>query len=253
MDLLISSATHRSGSTLVQRLFNARKKTLIWGENGGCLTDFCRIYNQALHYSEAFQDVRESYFNNGQDPNQWLACMTPPKKILKEALLQAVKDFHYNLYVKAYQKNFDMFGYKEVRYGREELLLFRECYPDATVLLLIRHPVDVWKSVSKRARKERYGSVEAFCELWKRRVIEYLQLQAEDPKMPLIRYEDVANRDQKTLALIRSLGQLTHNDMEGVLDVVISSSRKKTPPKEIAKINTLCQNVMAEVGYEKKQ
>ncbi|MGV3487693.1 MAG: sulfotransferase [Tuberibacillus sp.] len=251
MDILISSGTHRSGSTLLQRMFNARKKTLVWGENGGCLTDFCNIYNQALHYSEHFGDVRESYFNEGQDPNQWIACMTPPKDILRRTLIQTIKDFHYNLYVKEYEQDFDMIGYKEVRYGAEELELFRECYPDAPVILLIRHPVDVWKSVSRRARKERYGSVEGFCDLWKGRVTEYLEMNAKDPNMHFIRYEDMIGQNNETISLIKELGQLTDEDIKRVLDVVISSSKKKTPPKDIAKINELCEGVMMEVGYEK--
>jgi len=251
MDLLISSATHRSGSTLVQRIFNARKKTLVWGENGGCLTEFCQIYNNALHYSEAFKEERETYFNEGLDPNLWIACMTPPKEILKETIIQTVKDFHYKLYEKEYEKDFDMIGYKEVRYGMEELRLFRECYPDCPVILLIRHPVDVWKSVSRRARNERYGSVEDFSQLWKRRVTEYIKLDEKDPHMHLIRYEDVADKKVETLSLLKSLGKLGEQEIDHVLEVVISSSRKKTPPRDIAKINALCQNVMAEVGYEK--
>lgn len=249
LDLLISSATHRSGSTLIQRIFNARKKTLIWGENGGCITDFCKIYNNALHYSETFKEVRESYFNDGQDPNQWIACMTPDKDWLKKTLVQTVKDFHHRLYVESHRNDFDMIGYKEVRYGKEELLLFRECYPDCPVILLIRHPIDVWKSVSRRSRHERYGSPEAFSALWKRRVNEYQELAKNDPNMHLIRYEDVVEGNKKTRGLIKELGRLDDKEIKAVLDVKISSSRKKTPPREIARINALCEQVMAEVGY----
>ena len=250
MDLLISSATHRSGSTLIQRIFNARKKTLIWGENGGCLTDFCRMYNNALHYSEAFKDVREMYFKEGQDPNQWIACMTPKAEWLKKTVIQTVRDFHYMLYVKEHEKDFDKIGYKEVRYGKEELQLFRECFPDCPIILLIRHPVAVWKSVSRRARNERYGSLEAFCSLWKSRVKEYIELAEKDPKVHFIRYEDVVSGKKKVINLIKDVGQLGDEQIKKVLDVKISSSSKRTPPREISKINALCENVMREVGYE---
>ncbi|RST76327.1 hypothetical protein D4T97_006020 [Siminovitchia acidinfaciens] len=250
MDLLISAATHRSGSTLIQRIFNARPKTIIWGENGGCLTDYCNIYNNALHYSETFKDVRESYFNGGQNPNQWIACMTPRPEVLRSSIIHSVKALNYLLYVEEHRDSFDMFGYKEVRYGKEELELFRECYPDSPVILLIRHPVSVWKSVSPRAKKERYGSIEGFSDLWTKRVNDYLKLSAEDSNMHLIHYEKVVARDMETLDLIKSIGRLSDEEIEKVLAVKVSSSSKPTPRAISQGIMRLCKDTMIKAGYD---
>lgn len=250
MDLLISSATHRSGSTLIQRIFNARVKTLIWGENGGCLTDYCNIYNNALHYSETFKDVRNSYFNEGQNPNQWIACMTPRQEVLRKAVIQSIKTLNDQLYVDEHKDTFDMIGYKEVRYGNEELELFRECYPDCPIILLIRHPVSVWKSVSPRSKKERYGSFEGFSHLWINRVEEYLELSAKDPDMHFIRYEDVIAKDPKTLNLIKTIGRLKDEQIEKVLVVKVSSSSKPIPRGVNNGIIKLCKNTMIKAGYD---
>lgn len=250
MDLLISSATHRSGSTLVQRIFNARDKSLIWGENGGYLNDFCKIYNKALHYSETFKDVRESYFNRGQDPNQWIACMTPNRKVLRNSIIHTVRELDNSLYVEGNRDAFDLIGYKEVRYGKEELKLFRECYPECPVILLVRHPVPVWKSVSPRAKRERYGSVEGFCELWSGRVHDYVELSDSDPGMHLIRYEDVVAKKKKTINFIKSIGQLNDQDIDKVLSVRVSSSSKPIPRGVNQQIIKLCKNAMSKVGYD---
>ncbi|HET7579655.1 MAG TPA: sulfotransferase [Bacillales bacterium] len=250
MDLLISSATHRSGSTLIQRIFNARARTLIWGENGGCLTDYCHIYNNALHYSETFKDVRNAYFNEGQNPNQWIACMTPRPEILRKAVIQSIKTLNDQLYVDEHRDAFDMIGYKEVRYGKEELELFRECYPGCPVILLIRHPVSVWKSVSPRAKKERYGSFQGFSELWTNRVEEYLDLSAKDPDMHLIKYEDVIAKETKTLDLIKSIGSLKDDEIEKVLAVRVSSSSKPIHRGVNKGILKLCENTMIKAGYD---
>jgi hypothetical protein len=250
LDLLISSATHRSGSTLVQRIFNARKKTLIWGENGGYLSDFCNIYNKALHYSNAFSDVRESYFNEGQNPNQWLACMTPSPEVLKHSIISSAKALDHLMYVERYKDNFDMIGYKEVRYGKDEIKWFRECYPESPVILLVRHPVSVWKSVSRRARKERYGSIEGFCDLWSNHVNDYVELSNKDMNMHLIRYEDVVSKNRETMDLIKKIGRLTDEDIEKVLTVKISSSSKPIPQKIHQRIIELCEDAMKKVGYD---
>jgi hypothetical protein len=250
LDLLISSATQRSGSTLIQRIFNARKKTLIWGENGGCLTEFYRLYNNALQNSEEYKAVRESFLNDGQDPNQWIACMTPSAERLKHTLVQTVQDFHYELYIKEYENDFDMIGCKEVRYGKDELQLFRECFPDCPIILVIRHPVDVWKSVSRRERNERYGSPDEFCNLWNTRVNDYRNLEATDSNMHFIRFEDVVDERQDVMNLFKEMGQLNDQKIKNVLDVKIKSTSKRTPPREIARINILCEQVMLEVGYE---
>lgn len=250
LDLLISSATHRSGSTLVQRIFNAREKSLIWGENGGYLINFCSIYNKALHYSETFKDVRESYFNDGQDPNQWIACMTPNPEVLKNSIVRSVKALDHSLYVEEKKDAFDIIGYKEVRYGKEELKLFRECYPECPVILLVRHPIPVWKSVSPRAKKERYGSVEGFCELWSGRVHDFVELSGSDPNMHLIRYEDVISKKKKTLNLIKTIGQLNDKEIEKVLTVKVSSSSKPIQRAASQRITKLCKNAMSKVGYD---
>src|SRR5699024_4892060 len=140
MDIMLSSATHRSGSTLLQRIFNARKKTLIWGENGGCLTLFSSIHHNALYYANHSRQERANYFNNGEDPNHWIATMTPPKENVTESLIHSVKAFHEQLYEEGYRDTHDLIGYKEVRYGEPELNLFRMCYPKSAIVLLIRHP-----------------------------------------------------------------------------------------------------------------
>src|SRR3972149_1198387 len=98
IDLIISGATHRSGSTLLQRIFNARKKTLIWGEHVGCLTDFCKTYDKIKYFSERYKRQREIYFSSGENPNYWNPNMTPDVSYLESAMINCVKTFFDTLY-----------------------------------------------------------------------------------------------------------------------------------------------------------
>ncbi len=51
MDLAIFATSQRAGSTLVQRIFNARPKTLVWGEGGRVLSYLCHALGQAELYA----------------------------------------------------------------------------------------------------------------------------------------------------------------------------------------------------------
>ncbi|HET7657196.1 MAG TPA: sulfotransferase [Bacillales bacterium] len=248
LDILISSATHRSGSTLLQRLFNARDKTLVWGENGGCLTYFCSAYDQTKHYAR-FKRQRRLFFNQDEDPNNWIACMTPPVNVVDTAMIETVKAFHEKLYVENYNKQHDFIGYKEVRYGKPELLLFRKCYPKGIVMLLVRNPLDIWKSLSPTGMKKEYGSLEDFTNIWNERVEHYLELSLSDPNMHLIRYEDLIQKQTNTIVLLKQIGQLENKDIERVLDKKISSTSKPVSRKIEQQVIKKCGRLMEKLGY----
>ncbi|RST76318.1 hypothetical protein D4T97_005975 [Siminovitchia acidinfaciens] len=247
MDIVISAATQRSGSTMLQRIFNAREKTLIWGENGGCLTDFCRIYNNANHF--AGLKHRSAYFNNGGDANKWIAGMTPPKNEVADAMVKTVRAFHENLYVKNYSKQHDFIGYKEVRYGKKELRLLRQCYPNCTVILLVRNPIDVWSSLSAKGWKELYSSLEEFTKLWNQHVETYFELSKTDSNMYLVKYEDITSLDKETINLIKQIGHLEEQDIQKVLAKRINSS--STSLSKVIKqfIIDQCSPLMTKMGY----
>ncbi|MGE7610480.1 sulfotransferase [Peribacillus frigoritolerans] len=249
MDLMISSATHRSGSTLLQRIFNARKETLIWGENGGCLTDFYKVYHNALYYARHSKQHREDYFNSDEDPNHWIATMTPPEADVEHTIIQTVKNFHEGLYTEKFKSTHDLIGYKEVRYGKEELNLLRKCYPDCTIVLLVRNPVDVWKSVSRMAKAERYGTIKGFSDIWNRRAAEYKRLSSVDKKAHLVRYEDIVNRDPTTMNVIKQIGHLKDQQIHSVLKEKISSSSRPITFQQEQIITKQCNKMMRNMGY----
>lgn len=249
MDLILSSATHRSGSTLLQRIFNARKRTLVWGENGGCLTSFAKIYHNAMYYADHSKQERTKYFNGGENPNHWIATMTPSQENVTESLIRSVKTFHDRLYEKGYRETHDLIGYKEVRYGEAELNLFRMCYPNSTIILLVRHPVGVWKSVSQNAKIKRYQSIENFASLWNHRVTSYINLAKADSNIHLIRYEDLITKDKATINLIKRIGMLDDEQIRSVLSVKISSSSRSVPVQQEQTIKRQCLNMLRKMGY----
>ncbi|WP_161782287.1 sulfotransferase [Paenibacillus ehimensis] len=149
MDIIISAVANRTGSTLVQRIFNARRKTLIWGEHGGIVTDFVRIGEMAGYFSIQGRGEKEAYFKSGEDPNTWIANMSPDLERIREGVVQAVKACFNAMYAE-HRDNHDRIGFKEVRYGKPEIELLKVCYPDAVIVLLVRHPVGKAKHLTGR-------------------------------------------------------------------------------------------------------
>ena len=220
MDIIISAATHRSGSTLLQRILNVRKKTLIWGEQDGLLTQFHHIHRNLKHYSVNLKQQRLNYFNNDEDPNHWIACMNPEIEFVDKAVTDSIKVLFNSLY-EQYREGKDIIGFKEVRYGEDELTLFRKCYPDAKIILLVRNPIDVWKSMLGAGLGNNNVS---FVKKWKKQTSYYLELAKNDPNAYLIKYEDIVNKDPNAIETISQLGKISIDEIDSVISKKIWST-----------------------------
>lgn len=245
MDIIISSATHRSGSTLLQRIFNVRKKTLIWGEQDGLLTNFYNIHRKLKHYSENLEQQRLNYFNNNENPNHWIACMNPEMEFVNKAVINSIKVLFDSLY-EQYRAEHDIIGFKEVRYGENELTLFRNCYPDTEIVLLVRNPIDVWKSMLGAGLG---NNVANFTKKWKDHTSYYLQLSKIDSKSHLIKYENIVNKDQTTIETISKLGKISSEEIDTVISKKIWSTPRAISNVEEHIILKECGTIMKQYGY----
>ena len=91
--LIILAPVHRSGSTLLQRICNARKGTLIWGEHGGLLAHFADIHRSASFYSTAAIQERIQYFSRGENPNLWIGSICPESDFVRQAVVESARHF----------------------------------------------------------------------------------------------------------------------------------------------------------------
>lgn len=245
MDIIVSAIAHRTGSTLVQRMFNSRRGTLIWGEQGGIVSDFVRIRALAQHFSIYGKQEKEAYFGQGENPNTWIANMSPEPEMVAEGVVQALKSFFAAAYAE-YRDIHDRIGFKEVRYGRPEIELLKECYPSAKVVLLVRHPASVWQSAAFIWSED----AKHFADVWNERAKAYADLQDRGRGIYLLKYEDIVRRDRQTLDLLAELAEVGRARINGVLNVNLNSTRSPRPEKEIAHIEATCREGLKRLGYE---
>ncbi|WP_432401152.1 sulfotransferase [Wukongibacter sp. M2B1] len=246
MDLIISAVSQRTGSTLLQRIFNKRKNTLIWGEHGGVLKVYLNIYETTSYFSLVSKQERNNYFEKGEDPNQWIANMTPEDKYVKAAVVNSLRTFLDSLYMQ-YRDSHDIIGFKEVHYGRE-LELLRDCYPFANIILLVRNPIDIWKSLPHK-KNNLWISLEELIKEWNEKTSLYLEYQKKYNNFYLVRYEDIVRKKTSTIELISKLGKLSLGDIDEVLECKLYSTSKEIPQQDREMIVKGCSESMKKLGY----
>ena len=118
--------------------------------------------------------------------------MSPEMDYIQCAVVNSARTLLNSLYDQ-YRQSHDIVGFKEVRYGGCELELLRRCYPQAEILLLMRHPYKTWNSTPR----DWYVSLDAWATTWAERTQSYLQASISDSHCHLIRYEDIVAREKR--------------------------------------------------------
>lgn len=244
ISLIILAANHRAGSTLLQRICNSRKKTLIWGEHNALLRHFASIYADAARFSTASGGERERFFAQGENPNLWIANMCPELEYAQRAVVASARAFLRAFYSQ-YLENHDIIGFKEVQYGRSELELLRKCYPEANVLLLVRNPLNTWKSTPPSW----YPSLDYWIEKWNGRVNCFRNFAAGDPNCHLLRYEDLIRRDGKTMEIVGETAKISRKQIKMVLAKKIGGKRGKLEKADKKAIGDRCRAEMEALRY----
>ncbi|MDX8343975.1 sulfotransferase [Rossellomorea sp. YZS02] len=244
---MISAVTQRTGSTLVQRIFNERKNTLIWGEHFGALTDFHNIYKNTTAFYNRHKGTRKLYFKN-EDTGISTSCLMPDMSYIEKAMQTSVRTFINELYAEK-RNSYDKIGFKEVRYGKEELNLFRKCFPNTPIILLVRNPIDIRKSMNGSAWSRNENPFNQFVNEWNSRAKDYYELSQKDPNMYLIKYEDILERKPNALRIISKLGDLSINQINNVIGKKISSTSTEIPQIQEKRIRDICGETMKLFGY----
>ena len=244
IDLVILSPVHRSGSTLLQRICNAREGTLIWGEHGGLLAYFGNIYATAAYFATAARQEHVDYFGQGENPNLWIAEMCPDLDYAQMAVVESARAFLKTFY-EQYREQHDMLGFKEVHYRREELDLLRACCPETEIAFLIRNPLDTWKSTPR----DWYLSLDDWIAKWRSNVRYFMAFASSDAHCHLLRYEDVVQQETKTLEILADVAKVSRQQVSLVLAHKIGSCNAGISESQRATILDRCREPMAALGY----
>ncbi len=242
--LIILSPNHRSGSTLLQRICNARKGTLIWGEHGGLLSRFADIYMDAAYFSSAGSEEHREYFGSGEDPNLWIANMCPALEYVQQAVVDSARAF-LGVFYGQFREHHDILGFKEVAYGCAELELLRRCYPRAQILFLVRNPLHAWRSTPRSW----YPSLDDWATKWNDIALGFHAFARHDAGNRLIRYEDLIRKEPATMAVLAQAAKVSDEQVSMVLAHKLGSHDAGLSDSERGVILGRCRQAMETLGY----
>ncbi|MFV0293653.1 MAG: sulfotransferase [Paracoccus sp. (in: a-proteobacteria)] len=231
VDIAIFAVTQRTGSTLVQRLFNANKSTLIWGENGQSLVRFMGMQHQSLTFARASDRFRDSYLTE-RDETIDISCMSPGADIVRRAVVGSMRSFVNTLYPPLPGMRI---GFKEVTHQPVVIDIFSEAFPRARTVFIARHPVSTWRSVPDSWKQ----SLERFAGAWARNVRGYSE------RGRVLWMEDILH-NPKVQAEIRDLAEITRDDFDRVLGINVNATRSKNikPQADLERVMEICGNLI---------
>jgi len=240
--LLISATSLRSGSTWVQRIAHAATDIFVWGEPFPLVEWLFYVFRRFQDVEEVRLQETKEFLSRSQDPTVWIANANPPLDSLKRGFVALFSEYYGEAHGRA------RYGWKEVRYGLSELEFLWNLFPELRVVLLVRNPIDVIRSLRSQGWIGRdTQSVRRVCQNWSRRTGDYLILR-DHPNTFFLRYEDVTSRLRELLAFIG--GQFNEKVSQALNTFVGSTSERPDLSSEDERtIMEICSDEMKTLGY----
>lgn len=247
--LLVAASFHRSGSTLLQRYVTAATDTFVWGENGllgPALRSVLRNWPQEAHNERDYAAVMA-------DPDlaerKFLPNLAPPREHVHDVLRRTVSEIYRDI-----PRSFRSWGWKAVRYGRGEIDLVRSLFPDIRILLLVRNPWDVARSIRRKGWIDRRGWFEDMAQvanLWAERTAGFLELgRVGDENVHLVRYESLEQRITELNAFLGVEGDGAWREVSKLtLGAAPAFSRYDLTPEDVETIERIAGDVASDLGY----
>lgn len=171
-------------------------RLLLWGEPLGRLALIPRLTEALCAVSGDWPPSDYWIGERVKDPTtSWIANLYPAASDLRASL----RDWFLRwLGVPAKERGFGRWGLKEVRLGAAEACVLRWLFPKANFLVLLRHPLDAYRSASQVKLWYRWPDwpidcAAAFARHWDRLARSWLGAP-NDLAQITIRYEDLVSR-----------------------------------------------------------
>jgi hypothetical protein len=218
----------RTGSTLVQRLLISTGEIMVWGEHGGVLLDALQRFVYGMRdwiEREGVASQREAFLQ--QRANAWISNINPVHDAFvtaaRAALLHALAE-------PAAALGYRRWGFKEIRYNGTAIGLLKTLFPDAPIIVLVRHPAAMLGSIKVAPwyKKDYDARPEVFLGGWAAISSSLVAATSEFPGVLVLRYEDLTSDPQRAL---EALARHVNVDVER-FDAMTLSVRQRGPVEE---------------------
>ena len=230
----------RSGSTLLQRVLNVHPQITIWGEHGGFLSGMLQSYkvvslpdtvkNLEVGYAARDQVIGELADKSSFTP--WVSPFTSAE--LEDRIQETIR----GLFTAGLDPSV-RWGFKEIRYDKQELVTLMEMFPQAHLVVLARDLPGFAQSRffafgntdfdfdSEDGRKAISERLTKMSRNWIRRYQAMVNVQERyADRTSLVAYRDLVPGSPRPTALFEELGEMapTPEALDEVLGEVTGSS-----------------------------
>jgi hypothetical protein len=185
----------------VQRLLISTGEVMIWGEHAGVLLDgLHRIVSGMQAWIDKEGASHLEWFRQ-QGWNAWIANVNPSLEAFvagaRAALLEA-------LAAPAAHMGYPRWGFKEIRYNGAAVSLLKTLFPDASIIVLVRHPADALRSIKATAwyEKDHGARPEAFLGAWAAISSSLTDSASKFDGVLVLRYEDLVGEPERFVAAV---------------------------------------------------
>ncbi len=202
--LIVTSPLQRSGTTLLQRLLCSAPNTLMYGERAAQeLEFFLSIHAYKVQEYALRREANDRVLGRvlqGQ-VSDWILELTPDT----DGYLRAIQDAAFAGI--AYCRDFALargrpvWGFKYPAWNPAVLRTLRRLMPRARLLFIVRDLIPALKSAKSQHMMESPQQLTELCHNWLGGK-SYIMELADDPSVLSIRYEDLIERPEATLAAI---------------------------------------------------
>ncbi|MDQ2962966.1 MAG: sulfotransferase [Pseudomonadota bacterium] len=189
--VFVLAAGGRTGSTLMQRLLISTGEIMIWGEHGGLLLDAVeRIVYGIRDWIDSAGGRQLAKFAQ-QGWNSFIPNLNPPHEAFLEGARAALWQ---SLAVPAAGLGYPRWGFKEIRYDAAAVNLLKTLFPDAAIVVLVRHPEAALRSIKATPwyEKDHDARPDVFLERWAALSSSLAATRAVSGGVLFLRYEELA-------------------------------------------------------------
>ncbi len=202
--VIVTSPTTRCGTTLVQRLLCASDNGFIYGEEVGnqfrALAGLFALQIRACDQNGAEMDDAFALSLAGA-LNDWRPGLTPPSRVVLEAWTQTFYQLPVRLAAFGEEVGRPVWGFKWPGCPVATARTYMALMPAAKIVYVLRNAVDALKSAKARRFVISAEDAAAFCAEWSRNVRGFMAM-ADDPRILIVKYEDLIERREAGLELI---------------------------------------------------
>jgi hypothetical protein len=202
--VIVTSPTTRCGTTLVQRLLCASDNAFVYGEEiGNQFRTLAGVFAAQIRYCDQNGEAMDEAFYRALAGGltDWRPGLTPPAQVMLDAWTEAFYQLPLAMQTFGRAVERPIWGFKWPGCPADMLRTLMILMPKSKVIYVLRNAADCLASAKARRFVVTDEEASRYCAEWARN-LQGFEALANDPRLLLIKYEDLIADRERGLAVL---------------------------------------------------